>query len=133
MALAKSRGVGAAVALHHDAVQAQQRRRRCGAGSIRSRHRAAAPAGPAGRPAWPCRLEVKRRLQLGGDEPGHALGGLQRDIAGEAVGDDHVDRALGDVVALDEAVVVQVEAGPRAGCGAPRGPPRGPSCPRSRR
>ncbi len=31
------------------------------------------------------------------------------DVAGEAVGDHHVDRALGDVVALDEAPVVEVE------------------------
>ena len=29
---------------------------------------------------------------------------LQRDVAGKAVGDDHVDRARGDVVALDKAV-----------------------------
>ena len=44
-------------------------------------------------------------------EPRHALRRLQRDIAGEAVGDHHVDCALGDVVALDEAAVVQRQAG----------------------
>src|SRR3712207_6911876 len=27
------------------------------------------------------------------EEPGHALGGLQRHVAGETVGDDHVDRS----------------------------------------
>ena len=49
-----------------------------------------------------------RRAQIGGDLPGGALGGLERDVAGEALGHHHVDRALADVVALDEAVIVEV-------------------------
>ena len=39
---------------------------------------------------------------------GGALGGLQRDVAGEAFGDHDVDGALADVVAFDEAVIVEV-------------------------
>ena len=41
---------------------------------------------------------------------GGALGGLQRDIAGEALGDEDVDRALAEIVALDEAVIAEVAA-----------------------
>src|SRR5262245_54552816 len=39
--------------------------------------------------------------------PDGSLRGLQRDIAREALGYHHVDRALADVVALDEAAVLQ--------------------------
>ena len=39
---------------------------------------------------------------------GGAFGGLERDVAGEALGDEDVDRALAEVVALDEAVIAQV-------------------------
>ena len=45
-----------------------------------------------------------------GDELGRALPGLERDIAGEAVGDDHVDPVGGDVPALDEADIVELGA-----------------------
>ena len=48
------------------------------------------------------------RAQIFADLLGGALGGLQRDVAGEAFGHDHVDRALAEVVALDEAVIVEV-------------------------
>ncbi len=37
------------------------------------------------------------------DEAGGAFAGFQRDIAGEAVGDDHVDPARRDIAAFDEA------------------------------
>ena len=50
---------------------------------------------------------------IGADLPGGALGGLQRDVAGKALGDDHVDGALADVVALDEAVVDEARAAGR--------------------
>ena len=46
----------------------------------------------------PQRAAQEMRDQLGG-----AFGGLERDIAGEAVGHDDVDRAFGDIVAFDEA------------------------------
>ena len=42
-------------------------------------------------------------LQQVGDESGGALGGLERDIAGEAVAHDHVMVAAREPVALDEA------------------------------
>ena len=49
-----------------------------------------------------------RVAQILADLLGRAFGGLQRDIAGEALGDDDVDRALADIVALDEAVIVEM-------------------------
>src|SRR5271170_3084532 len=39
---------------------------------------------------------------------GGSFGGLQRDIAGEAFGYDHIDGALAQIVALDEPVIVEV-------------------------
>ena len=53
---------------------------------------------------------LQRVAHIGADLAGRALGGLERDIAGKALGDDHVDRALADVVALDEAVVGEARA-----------------------
>ncbi len=38
---------------------------------------------------------------------GGALGGLERDVAGETLGDDDVDRALAEIVAFDEAVIAR--------------------------
>ena len=52
--------------------------------------------------------------QIVADLPGGALGGLERDVAGEAFGDHHVDRALADVVAFDEADDIRDRAGPLA-------------------
>ena len=55
-------------------------------------------------------------LQQVGDEARRALERLQRDIAGKAVGDDHVDVAARQLVALDEAVEAHVrDSRPRAG------------------
>ena len=45
------------------------------------------------------------------DHPGGALAGLERDVAGEAVGDDDVDPVGGHVAALDVADVLEVAAG----------------------
>src|SRR3984885_884472 len=39
---------------------------------------------------------------------GGSFGGFQRDIAGEAFDYDHIDRALAQIVALDETVVAEV-------------------------
>ena len=95
-------GVGAAVRLHHHAVQPQH-------------HRAvvAARVEPLAQP-----IERGPQQQIGdlrgeaaaehlaqqvADQLQRALAGLQRDVAGEAVGDHHVGGAGGDVVALDEA------------------------------
>ena len=61
---------------------------------------------------WRAGVEVSASRRVAAEEPRHALGGLQRHVAGEAVGDDHVHRALGDVVALHEAAVVEVEVAP---------------------
>ena len=100
--MGKALRIGAAVRLHHHAVQSQH-------------HRAvvAARIEPFAQP-----LEGRPHQQIGdargqaaaeylaqqiADELKRALAGLQRDVAGEAVGDHHVGGAGGDVVALDEA------------------------------
>ena len=51
--------------------------------------------------------ELDRVADRAHDRLGGALHQLQRDVAGEAVGDHHVDRAGGEVVALDVAGEVQ--------------------------
>ena len=51
------------------------------------------------------------------EQHGRAFGGLQRDIAGEAVGDDDVDGAGADVVSLDETVKADGQVGPLQGGG----------------
>ena len=47
-----------------------------------------------------------RLAQILGDLPGRAFGRLQRNVAGKPLGDDHVDGAFADIVALDEAAIV---------------------------
>ena len=47
---------------------------------------------------------LERAAQQVGDEARGALGGLERDVAGETVGDDDVDLAARELVALGEAV-----------------------------
>ena len=37
-----------------------------------------------------------------------ALGGLQRDVAGKAFGDDHIDLAPADIVAFDKALIIEI-------------------------
>src|SRR5690606_28302131 len=46
-----------------------------------------------------------RIAQIGADLPRRAFGGLERDIAGKALGHHHVDGALAQIVALDEPLV----------------------------
>src|ERR1700719_1746497 len=48
-----------------------------------------------------------RALEIFGHLPGGAFGRLERNVAGKAFGDDDVDRALADVVAFDEAVIIE--------------------------
>ena len=96
-------GLGAAMALHHQAVEAEEDRAIMVVGvevdleqvERRPRQREAG-------------LGAKRALegaaQQVGDEPRRALRGLERDVAGEAVGNDHVDGAARQLVALGEAV-----------------------------
>ena len=103
MALATPFGVGAAVALHHQAVEAEEDRAIVVVGvevDLQQVER-----GPRQREAG---LRPKRALegaaQQVGDEARRALGGLERDIAGEAVGDDDVDVAARQLVAFGEAV-----------------------------
>ena len=68
-------------------------------------------------PLAPARRRVGRQragqrlAHIGRHLLGRALGRLQRDIAGKAVDHDHVDDALADLVALDEAAIVDRQVG----------------------
>ena len=55
---------------------------------------------------------VSASLTILADLPGGSLGGLQRDVAGEAFDDDDIDDALADLVAFDEAAIVDAAARP---------------------
>ena len=68
-----------------------------------------------------------RALSNSADLPCGALRGLERDVAGKAFGHHHVDRPLADIVALDEADIVEMRRlTARAGCGRPRAPASSP-------
>ena len=95
--------VGAAVAFHHDAVEAEE-----GCPVIAARidsglHLAEAALGEqVGQPGHDRAAEGL--AQIFAVQPDRALDGLQHDIAGEAVDHEYVDRARADIVALDEAM-----------------------------
>ena len=77
-------------------------------------------------------LPLEHLAQQVADQLQRALPGLQRDVAGEAVGDDHVGGAGGDVVAFDEAVELRADDSWRAAPRRRRARGRRPSAPRSR-
>ena len=61
-----------------------------------------------------------RLFEIGGDLRGGSFGGLEGDVAGKALGDDNVDDAFADAVALHEAAVIetgQVEVAQQGRCG----------------
>jgi hypothetical protein len=74
-------------------------------GSIRRCSRPASRA-PEGARAWPSACWSGLASEVA-DQLGGALAGLQRDIAGEAVGHDHIDPVRQDVGALDKADIVE--------------------------
>ena len=96
--------------------------------------RRSAPSAPLARTAADAAEQrtAQRRTQEMHDELGRAFGGLQRDIAGETVGHDDVDRAFGNVVAFDEAGKFHRQVDACAGSGPRRAPIHGPSSLRSR-
>ncbi len=53
----------------------------------------------------------QRFAQQLANQPRSAFAGFQRDIAGETVRHDHVHGALGNIVAFDEALKFQIDAG----------------------
>src|ERR1700730_9626128 len=96
-------GVRAAMALHRDAVESEEDGAVVAPGiepltQLLERGRGKDIADACGQ------RMLERRAQELGEQPRRAFRGLQRDVAGEAVGDDDVDRAGGDVVPLDEAM-----------------------------
>ena len=102
----KTLGIGAAVALDDDAVEAEKntaiRLARIHAlaqfPKRRARKKVADPRTQRPR---------HRALEIFGHLPGGAFGRLERNVAGKAFGDDDVDRAFADVVAFDEAVIIE--------------------------
>src|SRR5208282_1106489 len=59
-----------------------------------------------GEPA--AKAAVEQLAQVSQDKGGEALHGLERDVAGKAVGDYHVDAAAIDVAAFDVTDVVDI-------------------------
>ena len=100
--------IGAAVALDDDAVEAEEH---AAVGFARI-HLVAQHAerrrAPADSRSWTRCDSRDRALEIIGELARGALRRLQRDVAGEAFGHHHVDRALADVVAFDEADVVDM-------------------------
>ena len=114
----KAQRVGAAMAFHHHAVQAQKNAAIGGARIELAAQRVQRAATRSSAPSLPTAASASARWrrivrhQLGG-----AFGGLERDIAGEAVGHHHIHRAFGDVVAFDKAVKCHRQVGRCAGSG----------------
>ena len=128
----KAQRIGAAMALHDNAVQAQKHPAIVARGSsLLAKRCCSAPAAPIARRSG-------RTASASGRCAGNArrawrcLRRLQRDIAGEAVGDDDVDRAVGDVVAFDEAAEFDRQIARGAGFVRRPSPRHGLSCPRRR-
>ena len=106
--MGKAFRIGAAMRLHHHAVQPDHHRAVV-APRIEPLAQPLQPR-PGQQVGEPARPAVGEHLaQQVADQPQRALAGLQRDVAGEAVGDDHVGGAGGDVVALDEAVELRAD------------------------
>ena len=105
--------VGRAVALEHQAAQAQQRGAVVAAVVDAVLEAVAAPAARPAPPAWSTALRVNSCLMKLVEHRRQPFGGLQHDVADEAVADDDVGRALEDVVAFDVAVEVEMPAGGR--------------------
>ena len=94
------------MALHHHAIEAKQRRRRVWTQLFAKLHEASLGEQHA---KLGGEAAVQGGAQFAADVARRTLGGLQCDIAGESVGDDHVDLVLKQLVALDEAAIVQIE------------------------
>ena len=113
-------GVGAAMRLHHHTIQPQHHRAvvapRIEPFAQPIQRRAQQQIGQPGGEA-----AAEHLAQQVADQLQRALAGLQRDVAGEAVGHHHVGGAGGDVVALDEAVELRGDmAGAQRLGGAPQ-------------
>src|SRR5438270_11440551 len=105
----ESNSVGTTVAFYHDPVEAHHAgavvTARIEPGRRAAQHRSGDRTGEAVEPGRPELLTHPIR-----DQPRDPLHGLERDVAGEAVGDDDVDVAGEDVVAFHEAHVVEPAA-----------------------
>src|SRR5512144_2485381 len=95
-------GVGAAMALHHNAVQAEENAAVQLAGVHLLLQRAKGALRKYG--AEPSEKRPPHgSAKIFADLLSGSLGGLQGDVAGEAVGDHHVGGAMTDIVAFDKA------------------------------
>src|SRR5580700_2699077 len=52
-----------------------------------------------------------RAFEIFSHLPGGAFGGLERNVAGKAFGDDDVDRAFADIVAFNKTVISEARQG----------------------
>src|SRR5260221_13193501 len=99
------RRVAPAVAFDYDPVEPQERPAVDRAGIEALAHLLQGPLGDErAKPGQ--RIAGEGAAKLVAEEAGQALGGLQRHIAGEAIGADHVHLVLGDGVARDEARIL---------------------------
>src|SRR5690606_17315442 len=102
----KAEGVGAAVTLHRDAVEAEERAT-VNAPRVDFLLQNAETAARQERPEPGKQRPHHGVLEILADLARRALGGLERDIAGKALHDHDIHLALADLVALDEAAIVQ--------------------------
>src|SRR6185437_14413704 len=98
----KAKGIRAAVALDHNAVEAKENSAIRGSGVELAAQRVQRPRSDDAAEA------AEQRAAQGGpqivhDEICRAFRRLQRNVASEAIGHDNINRAVGDVVAFDEA------------------------------
>ncbi len=99
-------GIRPAVTLNDDAIEAEKH-----AAIGASRIHAFAQSGEGSTREYIADLGAQRRghrrSEILADLAGCAFGGLERDVAGKALGDDDVDLALADIIALDKALIVE--------------------------
>ncbi len=92
------------MALDNDTIEAEENAAIDGAGVQLGANGVQRPAGKQS-----ADLAHQRRghgiAQISPDLPGRALCGLERNVAGEPFGDHHIDGALAQIVAFDEALV----------------------------
>src|SRR6476660_4159494 len=109
----KAFGIGSTMTFDHHALQAQQHP---AIGLLGVHLVAQGLEGAAGEQIADARQQASphRLAQQLRDLPRGSLGGLQRDVAGKAFGDDHVGQPLADAVALDEADIIELRQVHRA-------------------
>ena len=123
----KRDAIRAAVAFYHDTARAPPCTRRCIGADRDLLPPVSAPGARRGPPACSSSEAENSVRSRSAIRCARAFHRLQRHVAGETIGHDHVDVAREDVVAFDEADVV--EPARRRAARAPPARARAPSCP----